>query len=176
MPEDSALLLSVQAALTAAGWQFTRINDQDREVLRLDFDAHHTRVPITLQIFGPIGAVAVVAENSHQADERIREKLAELLMRTNIQLTIGNFELNWDTMRVFFRLTNLFTAAGEIERALPGMVSAAVAEMDRMTPQIAELLNATPEQLKTFDTGRLMRREDYLPDPENTAPIRLELK
>lgn len=176
MPEDSTLLLSVQAALTAAGWQFTRIEDQDREVLRLDFDAHHTRVPITLQILGPIGAVAVVAENSHKADERIREKLAELLMRTNIQLTIGNFELNWDTMRVFFRLTNLFAAAGEIERSLPGMVSAAVAEMDRMTPQIAELLNATPEQLETFDIGRLMRREDYLPDPENTAPTGLEME
>lgn len=175
MPEDSPLLLSAEAALTAAGWQYTRVEDQEREVLRLDFDAHHTRVPITLQIFGPIGAVSVVAENSHQADERIREKLAELMMRTNIQLTIGNFELNWDTMRVFFRITNLFAAAGEIERSLPGMVSAAVAEMDRMTPQIAELLSATPDQLGTFDIGRLMRREDYLPDPENTASTGLEL-
>lgn len=176
MPEDSALLLSVQSALTAAGWQFTRIDDRDREVIRLDFDAHHTRVPITLQVFDPIGAVSVVAENSHQADPRIREKLAELLMRTNIQLTIGNFELHWDNLRVFFRLTNLFTTAGEIERALPGMVSAAVAEMDRMTPQIAELLNAPPEALPAFDIGRLMRREDYLPDPDNAPLTALELE
>ena len=176
MSEPSPLFLAVQSALQKAGWEFAPIEGEDREVLRLDFDAHHTRIPVTLQIFGPIGAVAVVTENSHNAPAHTRQKLTELLMRTNLQLTIGNFELNWDNLRVFFRMTNLFTAVNELERSLPGMVSACVAEMDRMTPQIAELITVAEAEIEDYDIGRLMRREDYLPDPENTAPTGLELE
>ncbi|QQL45299.1 YbjN domain-containing protein [Sulfuriroseicoccus oceanibius] len=175
MAEDSQLLQLVTSALTKAGWSFARVDNPDQEVLRMDFDAHHTRVPITIQIFGPIGAVAVVAEDNHNTPPEVREKLAELLMRTNLQLTIGAFEMNWDNLRTYFRITNVFNTAAGMDQALPGMVSAAVAELDRMTPQIAELIKAK-DTIDQFDIGRLMRREDYLPDPENTSPSGLELE
>lgn len=175
MADDSQLLQLVTSALSKAGWSFARVDNGDQEVLRMDFDAHHTRVPITIQIFGQIGAVAVVAEDNHNAPVEIREKLAELLMRTNLQLTIGAFEMNWDNLRTYFRITNVFGATTELDRALPGMINAAVAEIDRMTPQISELINHV-EQIDSFDIGRLMRREDYLPDPENTSPSGLELE
>jgi hypothetical protein len=96
----------------------------------------------------------------------LRAKAAELLMRTNLQLTLGNFELDWDNGRCFFRVANLFENERPAAARLTGLVHLAVAETDRLARFLRELA-ATPRELgPALDVARLLRREDLLPGAE----------
>lgn len=162
MSSPSPLFQTVLSVFTEAGWAYQRVGD--REVIRCGFEAHHARVDLHVQVFASLGAVSVVVEsNRHDADPMRRERLAELAMRVNQTLTVGNFELDWDAGRLFFRVTNLFpTAVGE-----PGMIRAlvqtAVLEMDRVSPVEAILFRSQGPALAALDLPELLDREDLMP-------------
>lgn len=157
-----SLFEAVQAAFAAKQWACERV--PDREVLRASFEAHHTRVMVHVQAFAPIGGLHVVATSPFEFESYHLLKLSEALMRTSQNLTIGNFELVWDTRQALFRAANLFDEKQPFSQTiLHALVHAAVAEMDRITPLLAVIHRSDPASVLTLDISRLLQREDWLP-------------
>ena len=158
---DSVLFTSLCRSLRQSGWNYERV--PEREVAALGFETKNGRIDVMAQAFAPIRAIGLTSETDLAMAPHHRLKLAELLMRTNLELTIGNFEMNWDTLRVFYRTTNLFVEEAPASSILAGMVHAAVAEMDRMIVLCRELNLASETELAGYDIGRLLRRPDLFP-------------
>lgn len=166
---DSPLFLGLTRALRQQGWEYQRVDGQ--EVVHLAFEARSGTIPVILQCFPPIGAVGVTAEaNWPPARPPHLGKLAELLMRSNLQMTIGNFELDWDEARVYFRAANLFPeAAPPPARLVCGLVHTAITETDRMNYLLRELARFPDDDLARCDIGRLLRRDDLFPPEQGPA-------
>ncbi len=155
------LIDSIKGAFSSAGWNYSSPEHQD--VIECQFEAHHCRVALHAQAYEEFGAISIVASpNVEVATDRLA-KGAELLMRSNLKLNIGNLEMDWATGKVFFRATNLFpdpAALGEIPRSL---VHSAIAEVDRIAPQITILNRDISPSAALLDIEELMEREDLLP-------------
>lgn len=159
----SELYSTVLAAFDSAGWAYAEIDG--REVLRAGFEAHHTRVELHVQAFEQLSAVSVVSESSRQTtDPARRDRLAELAMRINETLTVGNFELSWDTGRLFFRATNLFPTPQGEPSIIQGLVHNTVGEMDRIAPLEAIIHDTDGPALAALDIPALLKREDLVPN------------
>ncbi|MDF1861352.1 MAG: hypothetical protein P1U87_14145 [Verrucomicrobiales bacterium] len=159
----SELYSTVLGAFQSAGWNYSEV--EGREVIRAGFEGHHTRVELHVQCFEPLAAVSVVAEAAQlMPDPLKRDRLAELIMRVNQTLTIGNFEIEWDTGRLFFRTTNLFPTPQGDGNIVQGMVHNTVGEMDRIAPFLAIIQNASGPELAALDFPALLQREDLLPE------------
>ncbi len=159
----SGIFHAVKAALDAKGVAYEAV--PDREVLRAQFDAHHTRVPLHIQAFEPIGAIHVVSTALFTFEDYHLLKLSELLMRCSEALTIGNFELIWDSRQVLYRAANLFEPTQPFpDRLLHALIHAAVAEMDRLTPVLATISQSDAAALARLNVPDLLQREDWLPD------------
>jgi hypothetical protein len=93
-------------------------------------------------------------------------------MRTNKELTIGNFELDYDEGRVLFRATNVFDNPSASPEIIASLVHAALAETDRITPFLTLVLRMSPDELATLNLKLFLQREDLLPpvpeDPDST--------
>ena len=162
------LLDQVKATFDAAGWEYTSV--EGRDVITAAFEAHHTKVSLYVQTFEEMGAVSVVGEASLLATEPAKLKVTETLMRVNQQLTVGNFEMDWDSGMIFFRVTNLFEQASAATSELLGsIVRAGVVEMDRITPYLAVIARTDPGEIDSLDVPALLERKDLLPDIE--APV-----
>jgi len=157
------LLDQVKTAFAAAGWESVDVDGRD--VVTAAFEAHHTKVSLYVQTFEEMGAISIVSEASLSAVPAAVPKVAEILMRVNHQLTVGNFEMDWDKGMIFFRATNLFenpeTATPDL---LASLVRAAVVEMDRVTPYLAVVARTSPGDIDALDVPHLLQREDLLPD------------
>ena len=160
---DSPLFVSLTRVLRQHGWEYQRV--EGREVARLDFHARSGTIPVIAQAFAPIGALGITSEPAWTAPHHPpMGKLAELLMRVNLQLNIGNFEVDWDEARLYFRIANIFpentNPPGPI---VAGLVHTAVTEADRMNFLLRELARCPEDELPRFDIGRLLRRDDLFP-------------
>lgn len=155
---DSSIFTQCLEVFRDNHWTYSRI--EGAEVLRAGFRAMNGTVDLHLQAFAEIGAVSVVAESPRATTEPARrERLAELVLRTNEQLTVGNFEMVWDTGRVLFRVTNLFEGdqlAGDI---VAGLVRSVIAEMDRMAPLLVEVHETELPALGSLDLAALLREQ-----------------
>ena len=157
----SVLYAATLQAFKSRGWHYREVSG--REVLEVDFEAHHGKVLLHTQVFGDAGMVSVVSRASFPFPATHRTKVAELLMRTNQQLTLGNFEMDWDAGEVYFRVTNVFPVHRCDEAILAALVHAAVAEMDRMTPYLGEVCRTSKGELLLLNVTDLLAREDLLP-------------
>lgn len=155
------LLELATEAFTRRGWNYLTI--KPREVVESHFDAHHTRVRIHVQAFDEIGAISVVGYATVQVPAARCGLIAEALMRYNQTLTLGNFEMDYDAGRVFFRTTNIFASEEGAPMIIGSMVHSTVAEIDRITPLLTLLLRQTPEELRTLNLKLFLQREDLLP-------------
>ncbi len=159
----SALFSTVKSTFEREGWAFSEIDG--REVVTCGFEAHHTRVTLHVQVFAQMGAVSVVSESSQTTSEPMqRDRLAELVLRVNHTLTVGAFELEWDSGRVMFRTTNLFATPEGDADIIAGLVHNTVGEMDRISPMESLIHQATGPELAGIDIAELMQRTDLLPD------------
>ena len=159
----SELYSTVIATFTEAGWAFTEV--EGREVIRAGFEAHHTRVDLHVQVFESLAAVSVVSESPRNAENPLhRERLAELAMRANQTLTVGNFEMDWEAGRLIFRVTNLFATPQGNSSIIQGLIHTAIGEMDRIAPLEAILLKTAGPALATLNLAALLNREDLLPE------------
>ena len=159
---------AIQSAFRRMEWQSRRVENQ--AVLEADFEVHHTKVRIHVQAFEPLNAVSVVATASNRAPESRFGLAAELVMRTNHELTIGAFELDYDTGMIMFRASNIFPPHRIDERIIASLVHSALAEMDRITPFLTLVMRMTPEELAKLNLKLFLQREDLLPPvPENPA-------
>ena len=156
----SPLFQDVLDTFAKAGWSCRQV--EGREVVESEFEAHHGKVFLHLQTFPEIGAVSVVAEAEGNFSPAQISSSAELLMRANLQLSVGAFELDWDTGRVTFRASNVFA-----DRATPDLIASlvrtTVVEMDRLTPHLAILRR---HEGRYRDIPGLLAREDLLPGDE----------
>ncbi|MEM7602649.1 MAG: YbjN domain-containing protein, partial [Verrucomicrobiota bacterium] len=162
---NSSLYLSVKQAFEKAGWSFAEV--AEREVIRAGFEAHHTRVDLHVQVFEKLGTVSVVSESPNlTSDPAKRERLAELAMRVNQTLTVGNFEIDWDDGRLMFRLSNIFSSAEGDLSIIQGLIHNTVGEMDRIAPLESMIHQSEGPTLAGLDIRSLMTRDDLLPPVE----------
>jgi hypothetical protein len=165
----SVLYAATLQAFKSRGWHYREVPGQ--EVLEADFEAHHGKVLLHVQVFGEAGMVSVVSRASFPFPSTHRARVAELLMRTNQQLTLGNFEMDWDAGEVYFRTTNVFPVHRCDEAILAALIHAAVAEMDRMTPYLGEVCRTPKGELLLLSVPDLMAREDLLPPAVEAAGV-----
>lgn len=162
MAADSRLFLECQRIFDSNQWQYQRV--PERDVLEAAFEAHHGRIGLILQCHSELSAVTLVSEGLITLPGAAwRAGLCELMARANLQLTLGNFEFEWETMRPFFRISNVFENGRPQAAVVSGMTHTAITEMDRFIAMVGELAKCPEEKLGTFDVGRLLRREDLLP-------------
>ncbi len=147
----------MEAAFLTAGWACRRVPGQE-SVVEADFEAHHARVPLHIQAFDGPGIVSVVARLSFPIAGAALAPAMEALMRMNLQLNIGNFELDPDSGAVCFRVAGVFPAGALDASVLASLVRTAVVETDRATPYLAEL-NREPGQ----GVAALLARADLRP-------------
>jgi hypothetical protein len=157
----SALFAATLSAFDDQGWIYREV--PDTEVIEADFEAHHTKVPLHVQVHGEAHIASVVSRSTIPVPKTHRMHVAELIMRTNKELNIGNFELDWDSGLVMFRVTNIFPALHHDERIIATLVHASIAEMDRLTPFLGEICQTPKSELLLLMITDLMRREDFLP-------------
>ncbi len=157
----SALHVSVLNAFKQMGWEYHSVPGM--EVVESRFEAHHTKVFLHVQSHAEAGVVSVVANASHTVPTSHLRSACELLMRTNKELNLGNFEVDWDSGQVMFRVSNVFAKMRVDERVIASMVHSAVAEMDRLTPFLHEVCRRTPAELVLLSIPELIAREDLLP-------------
>jgi hypothetical protein len=161
------LLEKVKAAFSASGWECVPV--EGRDVVTAAFEAHHAKVSLYVQTFEEMGAVSIVSEASLAATPAAIAKVGELLMRVNQQLTVGNFEMDWDQGMIYFRATNVFADPGAATaELLASLVRAAVVEMDRITPYLAVVARTAPGEIDVLDVPLLLARKDLLPDVGTT--------
>lgn len=164
-PERSALFASVKALFDAEDWAYHAITG--RAVIQAGFEAHHTRVELHVQAFPELNAVSVVSESPLMLpDPARRERLAELILRTDQALTVGAFEMDWDAGRALFRVTNLFPTGAADPAILRGLVHTTILEMDRIAPLIVLISQAEGPALAGLNLPEMMSRLDLLPGDE----------
>ncbi|MFT5108933.1 MAG: hypothetical protein ACI9UA_004579 [Pseudoalteromonas tetraodonis] len=164
----SKLLERVKSAFATSGWECVPV--EGREVVTAAFEAHHAKVSLYVQAFEEMGAISTVAEASLAATPAVVAKVGEMLMRVNQELTVGNFEMDWDRGMIYFRVTNVFEEpAAATDQLLASLVRAAVVEMDRLTPYLAVIARTDPGEVDSLDVPQLLARRDLLPDVEMPA-------
>lgn len=159
---ESPLYRSIKKAFEEAGWAYAEV--EDREVVRAGFEAHHTRVDLHVQAFEKLGTVSVVSESSQSTSSPAqRERLAELAMRVNQTLTVGNFEMDWEAGRLLFRASNIFsTPEGDLS-IIQGLIHNTIGEMDRIAPLAGMVFQNEGPDLAGLNFPSLMQRDDLLP-------------
>ena len=157
----SRQILSVEECFGSNGWHCELI--EGRDVLRAQFDAHHTRVDMIGQAYPQLNALTIVTESPLTLDEQHLPAVLELLARANKQLTLGGFEYDLDREYLVFRITNLFEREKYDGDIISSMVHCAIAELDRITPYAATVKATPADLLDDLDLGRLLMREDLIP-------------
>ncbi len=167
----SALHAAVLNVFKETNWAYRPVPGM--EVIEADFEAHHAKVPLHVQSFGESGIMSVVAHASFPVPRSHYLPAAELLMRTNKALNLGNFELDWDNGLVMFRLTNVFPLNRFDRQIIRSLVHSAIAEMDRLTPFLSEVCRTPAAELPLLSIPLLLQREDLLPavDPPEDQPL-----
>ncbi len=163
MTDYSPLFLSACTAFEEAEWDYEVVPEQ--EVILAGFEAYHTRVQLHVQVFVELGAVSVVSESFRTSPNlAYRTRIAELAMRINQTLTIGNFEMEWDKGRLVYRVTNLFPTPEGDPGIMRFLIHNTIGEMDRITPLEAIILDTEIQKLPGLDLEELIRRDDLLPE------------
>jgi len=157
----SALYATALNTFKEMGWLYREV--PEHSVIEADFEAHHTKIPLHVQVFGETHIITVVSNSTLQVPPYHRLPVCELLMRTNKDLNLGNFELEWESGQVMFRVTNVFPPNRHDARIIASLVHSAVAEMDRLTPFLGEITQTPKGELLLLKVADLMKREDLLP-------------
>ena len=173
----SALFDAVVTAFQPRQWHHHVV--PGREVVESQFEAHHGKLGVHVQVFGDARLLSVVSMSPLNCPKTHRSRAAELIMRTNQELTLGSFEMVWDSGEVLFRVSNLFPEAQYPDSLVAALVHAAVGEMDRFTPFFGELCRTAANDLVLMSMSALMQRADLLPpepeaDPAVVVPFRDE--
>jgi hypothetical protein len=166
-PSPSLLFAAVEESFARMHWAGRRV--PGREVMEADFEAHHTRIRVHVQAFPELNAISVGTTLGHQVPDSRAGLVSEVLMRTNLELTIGAFELDYDTGRVLFRATNIFPPGGSVHQITASLVHSALAETDRLTPFLTLLLRMDPGELGRLNLKLFLQREDLLPPVPESA-------
>ena len=121
----SALFDTIKSTFDSENWSYDLV--EGREVILAGFEAQHLKIKLHVQVFEEIGGISVVSESERITySAALRERLAELILRTNQTLTVGNFEMFWDEGRIVFRASNLFPDRKGDPEIIAGMVHSTI--------------------------------------------------
>ena len=158
----SSLHQAVLNAFQKQGWACTEVAGMT--VVESQFEAYHSKIALHLQsyeephILNVVGHVSLTAPNTHKS------RAAELLMRVNRDLNLGNFELDWDRGAVMFRQSQIFSIQQPVDATIiVNLVLNTLAEVDRITPYLGTLFKTSPTLLPMLNLPDLLLREDLLP-------------
>ena len=157
MQNTEPLLIKVKESFDSAKWQFREV--PGKKVIESEFEAHHAKVPLHVQVFEELETISVISKLSFKVDSATQAPIHDALMRTNITLSIGNFEANPENGEVYFRITNVFSDGQRDVEVITSLVRTAIVEMDRITPYLAEIMR-NPNQ----SISDLLARKDLLPE------------
>ena len=157
MQNTESLLTKVKESFDSAKWQFREVTE--KKVIESEFEAHHAKVPLHVQAFEELGAISVVSRLSFTVNPSVQASVHDALMRTNITLSIGNFEADPDNGEVYFRITNVFSDGQPDVEIITSLVRTAIVEMDRITPYLAEIIRDPNQSI-----SNLLARDDLLPE------------
>ncbi len=161
------LFAVVEETFARMKWAGRRI--PGREVMEAEFDAHHTRLRVHVQAFPEVHAICVSSTLGHRIPDSRTGLISELLMRTNLELTIGAFELDFDAGRILFRATNIFPPPAADPQIIASLVHSAIAECDRLTPFLTLVLRMESDELSRLNLKLFLQREDLLPPVPEAA-------
>jgi hypothetical protein len=161
MRAPSLQILSVENTFGVNGWHCELL--EGRDVIRAQFNAHHTRIVLHAQSYTPINALSVVGECTLRISEDHQAAILELLNRANKNLNLGSFEFDIDRQQLCFRITNMFEREKYDADIVTSMVHCAIAELDRITPYAAIVQRTRADLLDDLDLVRLLEREDLIP-------------
>ena len=168
MTKPSAIFDAIAESFRRMEWKFRTV--EEKQVVEADFEVYHTKVRLHVQAFADLNALSVVAAAASRVPESRCGIVAEMLMRTNQELTIGNFELDYDAGRVYFRASNVFPPGHYDLDVIASLVHSALAELDRMTPFLTLLLRMETAELAKLNLKLFLQREDLLPPvPEHPS-------
>ena len=173
MRPHSRQILTVEETFGANGWHCELI--EGRDVLRANFEAHHTRVDLIAQAHPQINALSVVSESPMPAAGPHLAALLELLARANKPLTLGAFEYDIDRSLLIFRITNLFERERFDADIVSSMVHCAIAELDRghLRHRIHRLHQRRSRNRGGHPLIRTSRRSSAVPaHPGGLSPLR----
>jgi hypothetical protein len=153
-----SLHTAVLSAFRHQGWQFQPV--QGQEVIETYFEASNGKLFVHAQSHSEAGILTVVANASPNVPSTHLRAASELIMRTNKELNVGNFELDWDSGQVMFRVSNIFGQSTPDERIIASLVHTTVAEMDRFIPFLATLCRMGKGELLLLRVPELMAQDD----------------
>lgn len=154
---------AVQDAFKQRGWAFQEVPGMT--VIETHFEAYHSKIFLHLQSYNEPNILSVVANVSLTVPHTHKSRSAELLMRVNRELNLGNFEMDWDGGMVMFRQSQIFLPGQYDHGIITSLVHNALAEVDRLTPYLGTLCQTSPAMLPMVSISELLQREDLLPPP-----------
>jgi hypothetical protein len=145
------------------GWECREVPGQ--EVVECWFETHHTHTLVFVQSLADAGIITIVGNASVQVPGSHRYCVAEMLMRMNSGLNMGNLELEWDSGQVMFRVGMMVRKDRKADpRQVASLVHMATGEIDRLTPFLSELCGVSELELPLYSITDLMGRTDLLPE------------
>jgi hypothetical protein len=158
MPSLHAAVLN---AFKQQGWACAEVPGMT--VVESQFEAYHSKIALHLQSYDEAQILSVVANVSITVPHTHKSRAAELLMRVNRELNLGNFEIDWDSGTVMFRQSQVFANQQFEPTIIVSLVHNALAEVDRITPYLGILCKTVPSMLPMLSIPDLLLREDLLP-------------
>ncbi|MBX7099513.1 MAG: YbjN domain-containing protein [Myxococcaceae bacterium] len=132
------LLETAKAFFTQERWAFDAA--KDAAVLRLGFEGKAGRWRCFLEAKEPVAQLVFFSVRDGAVPDGRRAAVAELLMRLNCRLNVGNFELNFDDGLVRFRTGLDVEGVAPVAPLLRGLTLLNVATMDKYLPAIEQVV------------------------------------
>lgn len=146
------------------GWNYHKVEEQN--VIESGFEAHHSKVSLHIQAFPDRDTLSVVGRSSHTIRPEYLPTAGELVMRANMSLTIGAFEIDWDQGHTLFRASNIFTPKSDISTILTSLTQISIVETDTITAHLSQLETLTlpissQQIIAILSSGNLIPDIDY---------------
>lgn len=134
----ATLLETASAFFTQERWVFDTA--KDAPVLRLGFEGKSGRWRCFLEAKEAMAQLVFFSVREGAVPDARKTAVAELLMRINCRLNVGNFELNFDDGLVRFRSGLDVEGVTSVAPLLKGLTLLNVATMDKYLPAIEHVV------------------------------------
>lgn len=142
--DTSPLVDAVLGYFLSRGWPITR--HESLPIVRMEFAADNAEGTMFVQVFDDRRRVVTYAELPVVVPEKRRMAMAELLIRANSALAIGNFDLNFDDGKVRFR-TGIDLGTTELtDELLDPLIQACLVTVGDHAGALSAVIEGTPAQ------------------------------
>ena len=141
---------TIKTALESSGTHFQVLEENDKKcILRLGFGLKNGNCDTIIDIDSDWKSYIIMVFLPTNVDENKRRRIAELLNRMNTIITIGNFEVDFQTGRVRFKVGQVFEGINaDSDLIFRRQMQLCLHTMDEYIPVIMSVIYASvlPEQ------------------------------